>query len=53
MLIARVQVAATDEDRQTLVYFLAVEAGRVADMFEGRELYVVSVDTSDGERVGS
>lgn len=46
MLIARVQVTATDEGRQTLVDALTAEADQIQSMFDGCELYVVSVDTS-------
>ena len=51
MLIARVQVIATDEGRDTLVDTLTLEAGRIRSMFEGCELYVVSVDTSNPNAV--
>ena len=47
MLIARVRVTATDEGRETLVTTLTTEAGRIQSMFEGCELFVVSVDTDD------
>lgn len=51
MLVARVQVTATDEGRQTLVDTLAAEAERVESLFEGCELYVVSIDTANPNTV--
>jgi quinol monooxygenase YgiN len=51
MLIARVQVTATDEGRQTLVDALTAEANQIQSRFDGCELYVVSVDTSDPNTV--
>ncbi|MEM9131745.1 MAG: antibiotic biosynthesis monooxygenase family protein [Actinomycetota bacterium] len=47
MLTARVRVTATDEGRDTLVNTLTTEAGRVRSLFDGCELFVVSVDTAD------
>lgn len=51
MLIARVRVTATPEGRQTMVDTLVREAGRVATLFAGCELYVVSIDTRDANTV--
>ncbi len=51
MLIARVQVTATDEGRQTLIDTLKTEADNVPSLFEGCELFVVSVDTSNPNTV--
>lgn len=51
MLIARVRATATDEGRETLIETLSAEAGRIPTMFEGCELYVVSVDTADPNTV--
>lgn len=51
MLIARVRVTATDEGRQTLIDALTTGAGRIQSMFDGCELYAVSVDTSDPNTV--
>ncbi len=51
MLTARVQVTATNEGRQTLVDTLTTEAGRIQSLFDGCELFVVSVDTSNPNSV--
>ncbi len=47
MLTARVRVRATDEGRQLLVDTLTAEAEHVPSLFDGCDLFVVSVDTSD------
>jgi quinol monooxygenase YgiN len=47
MLIARVRVTATDAGRQTLIDTLTAEAAQVPSKFEGCELFVVSVDTTE------
>ncbi len=51
MLVARVQVTATDEGRDTLIDTLTSEAGRIQSLFEGCELFVVSVDTKNPNAV--
>lgn len=51
MLIARVQVTATNEGRQTLVDALTAETSQIESRFAGCELYVVSVDTSNPNTV--
>ena len=51
MFIARVQVTATNEGRQSLVDTLSTEAGQIASMFEGCELFVVSVDETNQNTV--
>ena len=51
MFIARVQVTATNEGRQTLVDTLSTEAGRITSMFGGCELFVVSVDATNQNTV--
>jgi quinol monooxygenase YgiN len=51
MLTARVQVTATSEGRQTLIDTLTTEAAQIQSLFEGCELFVVSVDTRDPNTV--
>lgn len=51
MLIARVRVTATDEGRDTMLDTLTAEAGVVPHLFDGCELFAVSVDGTDANTI--
>lgn len=51
MLIARVRVTATDEGRTTMLVTLTAEADAVPKLFDGCELFAVSVDGTDANTV--